>query len=282
VNAASTRSIRMRSIIRSIGTGRNGLLGLQGSIDKGKTWNNLKPPRMSAIFYPPVQVYGATVAIGANSLIVSRNKGRKWASVPLGLPTGDKSTAISMTDDSTLFVATGCRFSSPGQMGSDGLADYSAGLADNRHISSIVADGGVTPRLWVTISQAQPGSPSIYRSDNGGASWVGCTVGLPAIPMNAIAIDPTDSDRVWAAADVGVYQTLDGGNTWNSFSAGTAERHGGRSSFPREGPKAHLWNQKSGRLADSKCHKAMECNHTGQGDCHGFHRASFRAFTGQR
>ena len=41
--------------------------------------------------------------------------------------------------------------------------------------------------LWVTISQI--GGPLVYRSDNGGGSWVNCTPGLPNIPMNSVVVD---------------------------------------------------------------------------------------------
>ena len=44
--------------------------------------------------------------------------------------------------------------------------------------------------------------------------------GLPRIPMNAVVVDPANFKRVWVAADVGVYQTLDLGTTWTSFSNG--------------------------------------------------------------
>jgi hypothetical protein len=36
--------------------------------------------------------------------------------------------------------------------------------------------------------------------------------------MNAIAVDPANASRVWVAADLGVYQTTDGGTTWTDFS----------------------------------------------------------------
>jgi hypothetical protein len=38
--------------------------------------------------------------------------------------------------------------------------------------------------------------------------------------MNAVVVDPASSKRVWVAGDVGVYQTLDMGASWASFSSG--------------------------------------------------------------
>jgi hypothetical protein len=73
-------------------------------------------------------------------------------------------------------------------------------------------------RVWVTVSQ--PGAGLVFRSDNGGAGWVNCTAGLPNIPVNSVVVDPANYKRVWVAADVGVYETLNLGSSWASFSNG--------------------------------------------------------------
>ena len=70
----------------------------------------------------------------------------------------------------------------------------------------------------MTLSQV--GGGLVYRSDNAGATWVDCTAGLPAIPMNSVVVDPANFKRVWVAADVGVYQTVNLGASWTNFSAG--------------------------------------------------------------
>ena len=38
--------------------------------------------------------------------------------------------------------------------------------------------------------------------------------------MNAVVVDPADHQRVWVAADVGVYQSQDHGATWAPFATG--------------------------------------------------------------
>jgi photosystem II stability/assembly factor-like uncharacterized protein len=49
---------------------------------------------------------------------------------------------------------------------------------------------------------------------------VNSTDGLPAIPMNSVAVDPANGKHVWVAADVGVYETVDLGGAWTAFSNG--------------------------------------------------------------
>jgi hypothetical protein len=87
-----------------------------------------------------------------------------------------------------------------------------------RYISSIAVDPSNPQRFWVTISQT--GGGLVYRSDNGGGSWVDCTDGLPKIPFHSVAVDPANFKRVWVSADVGVYQTLNLGASWAAFASG--------------------------------------------------------------
>src|SRR5262249_15377950 len=87
-----------------------------------------------------------------------------------------------------------------------------------RYISCVTVDPSNPSRVWVTLSQL--GGGRVFRSDDGGASWTDCTGGLPTIPMNSVVGDPANYKRAWVAADVGVYQSVNLGGTWTSFSAG--------------------------------------------------------------
>lgn len=66
--------------------------------------------------------------------------------------------------------------------------------------------------------------PSLYaltptelrRSDDGGDTWTPVT--LPALApdagLGAVAVDPTDPDRLFVAGQAGLYRSLDGGASW--------------------------------------------------------------------
>jgi hypothetical protein len=73
-------------------------------------------------------------------------------------------------------------------------------------------------RIWVTSTTV--GGGRVFRSDDGGTTWVDRTAGLPALPMNAVEVHPGNANRVWVAADVGVYESVDGGATWTDFANG--------------------------------------------------------------
>jgi hypothetical protein len=62
------------------------------------------------------------------------------------------------------------------------------------------------------------GGGHVFRSDDAGSSWTDVSNGLPAIPVNAIEMDPASTDTVFAAADVGVYRSNDAGGNWTAFS----------------------------------------------------------------
>jgi photosystem II stability/assembly factor-like uncharacterized protein len=199
-----------------------GMLGFARSTDKGSTWTDLDPPSMSALFYPPLEVFGTTVAIGATALIVSRDKASNWQSVSLGLAANEVSTAMREIDANTILVGT--NKGSMLKVSWNGTAWKKSRLTSlpARYISCIAVDPSNPQRFWATMSTA--GGPSIFRSDDAGNAWVNCTGGLPAsaqaLPINAVVVDPANFKRVWVAADVGVYQTLDLGSSWAPFATG--------------------------------------------------------------
>ena len=191
---------------------------LERSDNKGDTWTGLAPPSLTSLFYPPVEVFGSTVAIGADSLVVTRTGSPPWTTVALGLSTGELPSAMRDIDVNTILLGTTTgRIQRLSWNGTTWTKTQLASPA-SRYISCIAVDPSNPQRFWVTLSQL--GGGVVFRSDNAGASWVNATAGLPNIPMNAVVVDPANFKRVWVAADVGVYQTLNLGSSWASFSNG--------------------------------------------------------------
>jgi photosystem II stability/assembly factor-like uncharacterized protein len=198
-------------------------LGFQSSRDKGETWRDLNPPNVPMNFYPPVEVFGQTVAIGAQALLVSRDRGTTWSKVPLGLAARDTAlpTAMREIDANTILIGNGeGRLLRVTWNGAIWQKTTLASPAD-RAMSCIAVDPSNAQRYWITFSEV--GGPTIFRSDDAGVSWVDCSAGLPAaarrLPLHSVVVDPGNYQRVWTAADVGVYQTIDG-STWSIFGQG--------------------------------------------------------------
>lgn len=51
-------------------------------------------------------------------------------------------------------------------------------------------------------------------------TWVASGTGIPDVPVNAFAIDPGNSNILYAGTDIGVYSSTDAGVNWASFSTG--------------------------------------------------------------
>jgi hypothetical protein len=197
-------------------------VSLERSKTKGASgsWQPMSPPAMRSLFYPPVAVARATVSIGGDRVILTRNGAPPWTPVLLGLGADDLCTASCAPTPDRLYVGTltGRLF----RLSWSGNAWASTELASPfpGYISCVAFDRRNPARLWVTSTKALPGGARVARSDNGGGSWTNCTAGLPTIPKNSIVVDPADSDRVWVAADVGVYESADAGLSWTPRSAG--------------------------------------------------------------
>jgi hypothetical protein len=86
------------------------------------------------------------------------------------------------------------------------------------YISDLFVDPTNLNRIWATSRTTRGGR--VFRSDDGGSTWMDCTAGLSGLPVNAIEVDNANSNRIWVAMDIGVYQSLDCGATWRNFSNG--------------------------------------------------------------
>jgi len=90
----------------------------------------------------------------------------------------------------------------------------------------VVVDKGDPDRIWVAISAV-----GVFRSDDGGASWVAKNRGVQRTVdaedfedigycVHCIVQDPTDVNRLYRQEHRGVFRTDDGGDTWERIEEG--------------------------------------------------------------
>ena len=91
--------------------------------------------------------------------------------------------------------------------------DYPGG-----RVSDIAMDPTNAQRVFVT--RAGFGASRLYRSTTGGTTWAAVGAGLPNVPANSVVIDPANTNRLFVATDVGVYESVDGGDNFTAYSAG--------------------------------------------------------------
>lgn len=73
-------------------------------------------------------------------------------------------------------------------------------------------------QVYVTVSGF--GTPHVYYSADGGATWAARDTGLPNTPASSLVIDPSTPSRLWVATDMGVYTSSDGGGNWVYYNEG--------------------------------------------------------------
>jgi len=187
------------------------------------TWNGIAPTvpaGENALFYPPFECApnGNTIALGGGRLYVSRDQGNNWT--PLAYPNGGTASALAIPNVDNVYVGlTDGRIFHTAWSGSawgalTALATPRAGA----YVSDMAVDSNNLHRIWATSRTI--GGGRVFRSDDGGSTWLDRTAGLPGLPINAIAVDPANANRLWVAADLGVYESNDAGATWHNYNNG--------------------------------------------------------------
>lgn len=83
----------------------------------------------------------------------------------------------------------------------------------------------ITGAAFETIQQSFPGGDGLFKSIDGGASWIQLGSGFPDENngnasqfvgqwINVIIVDPADGNTLYLASNTGVFVSLDGGQNW--------------------------------------------------------------------
>jgi hypothetical protein len=198
-------------------------MGMERSTTKGNfgsfAWIGPNvPANYNALFYPPLETRGTTVAQAGQSVFLSRNSGTTWTEV--ALPGGSVASAMHMPNPDQVLV--GCTDGRIFRLTWSGTAWSAATALTTPRAGAWISDVGCIAsnlnRIWATSTSL--GGARIWRSDNGGTSWTDCSAGLPPLPLNSVEVDPSNLNRIWVAADLGVYQSLNAGASWAIFTNG--------------------------------------------------------------
>ena len=185
------------------------------------------PPGEASLFYAPVEssaTTGDTFAVGYTALFVSRDNCARWSRLPFPGPR-TAASALYIPDGDHVYVGTiDGRIFTTSWDGTEWkpmtpLASARPGVL----VSDLYVDLADPATLWLTNSKPGFGAldgSCVWRSGDGGKTWTSRSTGLPPLPINAIAVDPEDAERIWLAADLGVYESSDSGQTWHPFSNG--------------------------------------------------------------
>jgi len=92
----------------------------------------------------------------------------------------------------------------------------------DHYIANVVGDPGDPDTVYVTLSAF--GQFGVWRtanlSDGPGAAWEPVATGLPLVPVNALEINPVNSNELYVGTDAGVFASANAGATWVPYGTG--------------------------------------------------------------
>jgi hypothetical protein len=120
-------------------------------------------------------------------------------------------------------------------IGSSALIDISPSLpvnpagGTNKFIGRAMIDPNNKNVAYVTLSYYAVAGQGVWKITNlnaaagsspAAAVWQAAGNGIPSVPINAFAIDPLNSNNLYAGTDIGVYFSSDAGASWSPFGTG--------------------------------------------------------------
>lgn len=211
----------------SASEGNWAFLGCQGADANGITCAD------DVLFYVPLALGPGTpntVYFGTDHLYRSTDEGNNnipasqvlapdptLGNVPIssiGISTQDDNVRIVGLSDGQVFATTA---------GANPMTDVTGGWTP-MYVARAVIDPNKKTTAYVTLDGY--GTPNhVWKTTNLSGepptpTWASASSGLPDVPVNAFAVDPFDSSNLYAGTDIGVFNSTDGGNSWNPYGTG--------------------------------------------------------------
>jgi photosystem II stability/assembly factor-like uncharacterized protein len=193
------------------------------SSDAGLTWNpigsSIAPVALAIDSEMPDTLFGGTLItddccdVDGGDVFRTDDGAVSWVDTQAGV-----GPVVAIDPQNPNIVYAGSSINGGVRKSSDGGASWTAintGLTA-QPINAIAIDPQNTSTLYT-------GSNGVYKSTDGGATWNGINSGLPVLPsgdyatVNALALDPQTPGSVYAGTASGLFQTSDGGTSWQNL-----------------------------------------------------------------
>ena len=197
------------------GPRKNGELAVTG-IDLGER----------ALFLPPLvmdPVDSKRLYFGTERVYRTDDGAESWTPISENLEGRVSAIAISPADPNTVYA--GIAYGEVrGQVAvtRDGGLTWSVSSAAVGFADRFVGDVAVHPDDPDQAYAVAGGflSGHVFRTTDGGRSWVDRTGNLPDLPVNAVLYDPADANGIYVGTDLGVFHSPRGGGSWTRLDDG--------------------------------------------------------------
>jgi hypothetical protein len=185
----------------------------------------------TTLFYAPMVggpgVPTNSLYFGTNKLYRSGNQGVTMTVASQTFATVVTAIGISKQDDNVRLIglANGTVFATTS--GSATLTQMT-GAFPARYVGRTAIDPTNVNTGYVTFNgYGVAAGQHVFKTTNLNAAtptWSAAGNGIPDVPVNAFAIDPTNSNNLYAGTDIGVYRSTDGGANWSPINNGQLPR----------------------------------------------------------
>ena len=182
------------------------------SRDMGQSWEQISDDLTKAIDRDELYIMG----VKGSEPMLSRNDGTSTFGnlVALAESPVDANVLYAGSDDGNLHVTR------DGGATWTNVAPNMPGLPDQTYITRIVASHADAGTVWAAGDNHRNDdfAAYLYVSNDFGQSWRKITSGIPdGWAMNALAQHPRAANLLFAGNEIGVYFSIDAGDTWHSL-----------------------------------------------------------------
>lgn len=206
------------SFVRSVNGGASLATATRGITEPASNFQFITPFVLDPA--EPKRLY-----IGGRTLWRSTDGAANWteASATIGTTNGSiSSIAVAPSDpDRMVFgTSTGLVYRNSAALSASRTTVWESALPRTGYLSRLTFDPGNADIVYATYSQFKTTASQrhVYKSTDGGASWTGIDgsgdTAIPDIPVFALIVDPQNTNTLYVGSDLGVFVSLDGGNTW--------------------------------------------------------------------
>ncbi len=230
-------------------------LSIKRSDNGGGSFSATKSTGISGDVFPFITVFRmdpntpTRLWIGGRFMWRTDNSADSWTRTSNAQQTGGSITAMAIAPGNSNLVINGAAsgqlrrtttattLTAASVLNSVWLQSFTPRGNGNGTISWLEYDPQNSNNIWCTVSTfngvANANGTSaghVFKSIDGGATWTladgtqtpNNANAIPDIPAHTVAIDPTNSQRIYVGTDLGVFVSLDGGGNWYKEVTGFA------------------------------------------------------------